>query len=344
MTNLFVLPASNKNNLYLDILYRPLQASYAVRPFSLLAIFGSLARRQKTIVHIHWEENVYGSRYAAVLLCRMGYRFLFLFLAKALSARFVWTMHNGGSHDSRHQRFNAWGRALMWRLAQGVIIQNKAAAQEEARAHPRTRVVYIAHPNYAGAYGEAEPGARASLRQKLGLGEEDVLLLALGAIRPYKRPEEAIRAVQAAQGAQPRLRLLIAGKGEPSYVAGLKAAAEGQGVVLEPRFVPDTEVPNYLAAADYALFTHGESSLTSGAVVLALSYGLPVIALAMPAGELVEEGVSGYAPQTHDELVALLKKLPNLPRLSREAAAVSVSEAAPNLVAQVMDKLYTEII
>jgi glycosyltransferase involved in cell wall biosynthesis len=336
MTNLFVLPYKNKYNLYLEMLYKPLRGAYAVQPFSFIKIFSALLRGQKTLVHIHWEENMYGSRYLAAAAWRLAYRFTLLLLAKLLGARVVWTMHNRASHDARHPALNRLARRLLGALAGRIIIQNKAEAAQYKKA------VYIPHPNYVGVYGPQDPAGGAALRAELGVGEDEVLLLALGTIRPYKHLEALISATEAAKGP---IRLLVAGKGDAPYIEDLKRrAGRGSRVIFKDGFVPDEAIPRYLAAADYCLFAYGGSSLTSGAVLLSLSYGTPVVALAMPAGEALQEGINGYASHTQEELVALLKHLPALPRLSRAQVVETVADASPERVAHEMQKLYTDIL
>ena len=328
---LFVLPLSIKGNPYLELLYQAVNVDgeYDIRPFSFLGIFSALLGGRSVMVHIHWESNLYGSAYLWVSLVRMLYRFPLLFLARSFGARVVWTMHNLSAHDYPHPPIDRLGRYLMWRLAQGVIIQNKVVSEEMRLRHTGKVVRYIPHGNYVGVYGPMQPPQ----------AHEGVVLLALGAVRPYKRLEMLVDAVKEA----PSTRLVIAGKADRAYVAELRRRAAGAPVEIQD-FVPDEKVAEYFSTGDYAVFTHSESSLTSGAVIVALSYGVPVIALPMPAAELVEEGRNGFVVEDKAALVALLKKLPSLPRMPQEKVVASVNAYSWERVGKETRAVYAQLL
>jgi beta-1,4-mannosyltransferase len=328
----FTLPASLTSNPYVSLLYGSIEgrelngAHFRVKPFSFRALFADLfapfGSHSRSIVHIHWETNIYGSRFAILSVFRMAWKFPLLFLSKGLGARVVWTMHNTHAHDYPFPALDAFGRECMWRLADAVIIQNKEMAAEYARARPRARtrrrarVVYIPHGNYIGAYGPevSKVSEGKGLRAERGIPEDAIVLLALGAVRPYKELERLIDSVCVAAQKEPRLRLVIAGKSASPYKESLSARVAGMGAVqFFPEFIPDADIPAFFAAADYAVFAHGESSLTSGALLLALSYGTPVITLPMPAAEIIVDGVNGYVAKDEAALVSLLESLASLP-------------------------------
>jgi glycosyltransferase involved in cell wall biosynthesis len=282
---------------------------FILRPFSYGAVCKEAVRGKRPIVHIHWETNIYGSKNPIVSIVRMGIRFPILFFARACGARIVWTLHNLHSHDYPFPRLDAFGRACMWHLANAVIVQNKKAAESLQNRHPHVPISYIPHGNYVAVYGPRISKVQA--REKLGIPSDKFVILALGTIRPYKQLELLIDAIQKAAIRDPNAFLLIAGKGEAAYVAELqKRVAHPTAVRIISNFIPDAEVPLYLGAADYSAFAYGDSSLTSGASILALSYGVPVITLATPAAELIQEGVNGFVAQNMQELSALLENHP----------------------------------
>ncbi len=325
---LFVLPANIATNPYLTLLYGAIRAEssqYSAQEFSWRDMSAALLRREKVVAHIHWETNIYGSRFIAVSLWRGFWRFSGLLLARACGAPIVWTMHNMAAHDYPHPRIDGWGRAIMWRIADAVIIQNRAAAARLAREHPGMRVAHIPHGNYIGAYGLIAPERREDVRRAYGVAEGSTVLLALGLVRPYKRYERLVDAVARNARNGGSVKLLIAGKGEKGYLDSLRARAGGSPAVVFTGFIPDKDIPGVHAAADYGIFAYGGSSLTSGAIPLSLSYGLPVLIGDMPAAEYVMEGVNGYRWKTDAELDALLAALPGYPPLDRERVIVSVA-------------------
>lgn len=341
MTHIYSLPITLKGNPYLEHLYAAIndQGGYTVHPFNLRAIFGSLLRRHKTIVHMHWESNLFGSAYFLVSVARMAYRFPLLFLARALGAKIVWTMHNLGNHDAVHPVLDRFGVKLIWILAQGVIVQNKRIAGEMQKLHPRTKVAYIPIGTFK-LYGEAQPEARAEQRAQWGAKDGELVLLSLGLIRPYKQPEVLIDAVRKAEG----VRLVIAGKGDKDYIESLRAYAKDAPVVIHGEFVPDEKIAPYYAASDYAIFAYGGSSMTSAAVILGFAYGVPAIMFKMPlpAEELLKPGC-GFAVETDEELKELFEKLATLPKPTPEFVEASIAELGWGRVGRDVRALYTSI-
>jgi glycosyltransferase involved in cell wall biosynthesis len=141
------------------------------------------------------------------------------------------------------------------------------------------------------------------------LRDEGPAVLFLSRIHPVKRLELLIEAVSLLNRQGRRVRLLVAGTGEPGYVAGLGALAEergvgeGAGVVKWLGMVRGEEkLLAYRSAAVFALPSHQENF----GMVLAesLACGTPVITtrgadiwreLSSAGGEIVEPTAEGFA-------------------------------------------------
>src|SRR5205823_6689156 len=94
----------------------------------------------------------------------------------------------------------------------------------------------------------------------------------------------------------PDAALVVAGM--PLDTASTKllndAAAAEPRIRLVLRFVPDEAVAELFAAADAAVLARGDGG-TSGALILAISLGLPAVAAATPTyRELLNEGSAGW--------------------------------------------------
>ena len=346
MRPVFVLPARIKDNPYLTLLYDAVRAQgdFAPRPFSWKGIFVAVCMRQHPIMHIHWETTIYGSKSVIVSGVRGTCRFVGLWVARLWGARVVWTMHNSASHDYPHPRIDTGGRALMWRLADAVIIQNKSVIGKYQKIHPKSRVVFIPHGNYVGVYGPRADAQRAQRRSLYGFSENDTVLLALGAIRPYKQYEHLIDTICTAHKKDGRLKLLIAGKGEHGYIEGLHRRVAGStAVVIHEGRVPDADMAGLLALADYAVFAYGESSLTSGALLLALSYGVPSIVGRMHAAELITDGLNGFRAPDDASLLRTIVRLPSRKPMDHDDIVASVSDFGWDRVAQDTAALYRSL-
>lgn len=308
-------PSANNSNAYLRLLYEALQRQD----------WGG-----RRILHIHWEHNLFGSRFLAVALLKFVSSVVWLVVLKVRGFRIVWTLHNFHDHGNRFPGLGRFMRWLLWHMADAVIVQQKSAL---TRPWPYPRKLhYVPHGNYIDVYGTALPHASSG----------SVTLLALGAIKPYKNLEFIIDAFKATH--DERLRFVIAGEGKADYVRQLSDRAAGdERISIENKFIPDPEIPATLARADYAVFWYDESVLTSGAMILALSYGIPVIARDIVAADVVEEGVNGYRFHDRSDFVRLLAELPSRTPLSSEAVVASVRDASWDAVARVTADIYKNL-
>ena len=344
MRPVFIIPNRIKDNPYLTLLYDAVRAQggYDPQSFSWVRLAGALIGSRRPIVHIHWETNIYGSKYVLLSMLRM-LRFIGLWKARLFGARIVWTMHNAASHEYPHPRIDAWGRWMMWHLAHVVIIQNRAVIPQYRAEHPGKKIVYIPHGNYIGVYGSRADDMRGAERAKRKLADSDTVLLGIGMIRPYKKYEDAIDAVLAAEKKGIAVKWVIAGKGDASYIQSLRArAANSAAILVEDGRIADADVAKTLAMADYALFAYGESSLTSGALLWALSYGVPCIVGDMPASELIFDGVNGYRVGS-EGLAALIESLSTKETMDRDRVEATVVGYGWDEVARETTALYATV-
>ena len=127
---------------------------------------------------------------------------------------------------------------------------------------------------------------------------EGLLTLVLfGKIKPYKGADVLIEAfARLPEGLRARARLRVVGK---PYMdpAPLRELARSRGVLdrltIEPRFVPDSELPDIFAPGCVAVFPYREIE-ASGVLSLALAHGRPVVASRLGNfAEVVEDGSHG---------------------------------------------------
>ena len=261
-----------------------------------------------------------------------------LALLRLRGVRLVWTAHNLEPHELYHP---TWG-FLVYRLVarwSAAIIAHSRAAREllEARYGPLPDCQVIPIGNYIGLYGP--PRDRATSRAALGLPTDGPVLLNIGALRPYKNIEGLIDAF-AALPEQTRGTLLIAGIAKsPAYADALRRQASATPhVQVHPTFIPDSELPSYLAAADLVVLPY-RKMLTSAMLLCALSYERPVVAPAFGAvRELLHEGQTGFlfAPNDDDALRAALDHAlahPDLPAIGAAGLELAREFAWPKIAA-----------
>ncbi|MGX7835548.1 glycosyltransferase, partial [Campylobacter fetus subsp. venerealis] len=112
---------------------------------------------------------------------------------------------------------------------------------------------------------------------KVDKSDTRLKLLFLGAIKPYKNIELLI---DLAKKFPLDIQLTVAGNpSSDSYRSELEALAlDTQNIKLDLTFIPDEELPGYIHESDLLILPYSlASSLNSGTVILAFSYGRTVI-------------------------------------------------------------------
>jgi beta-1,4-mannosyltransferase len=275
------------------------------------------AARQADLVHLHWLELWGRPAYtslaglagwgapgrglrrwlepalnSAPLFARRRQRFLNRFFAalevyQARGGRVVYTVHNLAQHEGEGGQIELAAMRRMLTLADGLHVHAAYMADEVRRilGEPPPPSAVIPHGHYIDAYPNAV--SRVDARRALDLpqtvhGAPLTAYLFLGLIRPYKGLEELLPAFRSLS--DPAARLLVAGRPRPAeYAARLAGQAAGDPRILwHPQFVPDHEVQLWMNAADAVVLPYRQIT-TSGAAMLAWSFGRPVIAPALPA-------------------------------------------------------------
>lgn len=192
-------------------------------------------------------------------------------------ARIVYNAHNPVPHASPSIETDLMVQEAMHRLATRVIVLGDSAADDLAREVPRDKLTVLHHPSFAGHYGP--PMAKADARQRLGLPMDAVILGSIGELKPYKGISLTIAGYRRFRAAHPEARshLLVAGReGKPGYADTIRADLP-LDATLHAQEIPDNELPIWLCALDLGLFSF-DRMWVSSSVLLALSYGVPVIA------------------------------------------------------------------
>ena len=160
-------------------------------------------------------------------------------------------------------------------LSCDVLIAHDPATARQAKADLHAgRVHVVPHPTYAGAYTPGRP--RPQVRAALGILPDDFVFLSFGNIRPYKGMERTLSAFSKLTG---NVRLVVAGMplDEAAGDQVRRAAESDPRIVPLLGFVADADVAELFEAADCVVIARVDAG-TSGAVVLALSLGVPVVA------------------------------------------------------------------
>ena len=311
------------------------------------------------VVHLHWIELLFwpGGRTPMRQLASMRSQARratsALEILRDAGVRVVWTVHNPpslleSSFPAVHRRLQ---RDVVQRADMVLAHSHHAAAQVRRLLSPMAPVRVVPHGGYAGVYPAARE-SRAHTRRRLGLHPDAFVYLMFGTVRTYKRVPEAIRAFRLLSDRD--ARLLMAGAPATAATAIQRAAAGDPRVRLELRTIPDYEVAELFGAADAFVLNYDEV-FSSGALLLALAFGLPVVApergsateLAPPPATIpfAEGGLTqalGEARLDHDHRRAAARAAALVPSWDRTAALLE--NAYRDSLASAMPDAHQEVI
>jgi glycosyltransferase involved in cell wall biosynthesis len=157
--------------------------------------------------------------------------------------------------------------------AEGVIVHSRWAERIVTAEHPKIPVAAVGLP-------AADPGVfdRGEQRRRLGVADDDVVLMHLGFLSPEKGLADVLTGVAAAVRAGVPARLLLVGEG--GGLDDLLAAAARVGVgdrVTATGWMPPDEFLRIPAAADLGIVLRTPSAgETSAAAIRFLACGTPL--------------------------------------------------------------------
>jgi beta-1,4-mannosyltransferase len=259
------------------------------------------ADKRPDVVHVHALPLV--TTHPRTML-RYAMFWLRLRRLRRLGVRVVWTIHDIFHHEARFPRVELAFCRMFHRSADAVIVHSAAAGRAVERQWSVRRtdgVFVIPHGNYLNSYPNRID--RIQAREKLGVPAGKLVYLFLGLIRPYKGVTRLVREFKTLP--EDRVHLLIAGKPINDTLSAEIAGEIGgrSNIGYLPGFVADDEVQDFMNAADVVVFPYTRA-LTSGALILAMSFGRACIAPKMGALEdtLDEGGGFLFEPEERDSL------------------------------------------
>lgn len=142
---------------------------------------------------------------------------------------------------------------------------------------------------------------RSAIRSRLGIGEDEVVVLQVGRLIPVKGADVLVSAVGRARRESPvPIRLLLTGEGPERSNLEALAGREGASLTMTGQVEGDELISLYVAADIFALLSLRE---TWGIVVNeAMACGLPVVLSSAvgAAGDLLEPGRNGVLVEPGD--------------------------------------------
>ena len=229
---------------------------------------------------------------------------------RIMGVRLVWTMHNLDNHESQNRSIENFVARHFAPQMGGIIVHGKSAKRiVESRWIQRTGspIHVIPHGHYIGSY-KNEISAEAA-RAQFGFSASNLVFLFLGMIRPYKGVVEMVDAFRL--HTESNARLIITGMPINQEICNQVARSiEGDSRIrFLPGHVADDDIQLYMNACDMVVLPY-RRILTSGAAVLAMSFGKPCIAprAGCVTDMLDEKGAIFFDPPVSGDLERALRK------------------------------------
>ncbi len=159
----------------------------------------------------------------------------------------------------------------------GFIVQSHNQDEQLRNLIHSNHIYYCPHPVYDQFIDPTID--KTSARKRFNLHEKDFVLLFFGIVRPYKGLKFLLTAVSTLLQTGFQVKVIIAGEfweREQDYIKLITDLGIKDAVIIDNRYIPNEEVTLYFKAADVFVAPY-VSGTQSGALKIALAFGLPII-------------------------------------------------------------------
>ncbi len=287
-----VLVIPKDNNPYQEKLYSNMPSDATVKYMSnisqerILALVGYLWQliafrlRGFQVLHIHWlycfalpSPRKYQSHVLKIFV--MVYLIMFLFLARLLGYKVVYTVHDIVPHEKLTHN-DMFATRLFCTLSNSVILLSSDTIQDlKKNTIPLPKYKIIPLGNYIDTYPNSM--SREEARTKLKIRPGKFVFLFFGLIRNYKGVDTLLDVFEKIRRAFPEAELVIAGKCLDDEITKVLNLYKGKpGISIYTKHIPDEDVQTYLNAADITVFPFKKIT-NSTSVLLSFSFSRPSI-------------------------------------------------------------------
>ena len=274
-------------------------------------------------------------QYLPLLQWKVPIDFWFLRHCRRLGSALVCTVHDILPPDTGEKHVKTFQK--LYGMMDAVICHSDSLRRQliaEFSVAPE-RIWVIPHgPFFFESVGPSTP----ALRQKLGLGDVDAVVLCQGMIRPYKGIEFLLDAWSKVQHSAANAKLIIAGNGEADLLNAIREKVRVLGldktVELCFMFLPVDEMLSYYEVADVIVYPY-KAITTSGALMTGIAMRKAIIATSLPPFcEILQHGRNsllcdyGDSDQLASELLRLIRDPVLRSSLANETAALNLGSEA----------------
>lgn len=261
----------------------------------------------------------------------------------------VLTVHNVLPHEPSTIFYNM--SKLLFRLGDHYIVHSTMNKQQMILHYSISPDKISVIPHGSLDFHVREDVDRHEIRDRMGFGRKEKVILLFGAIRPYKGIDTAIRAFAEIVREIPSARLLIAGRlweDWTPYAQLIEELGIRQTVSTHLDYIPSGDVHQFFEAADLCIFPYNNFDSQSGAGSVALSFRKPMIVTDVGGlPDFVRDRrcvvEPGNARMLAESVVRSLADPTVLDRMHEDAEAVAAEFSWPAIARQT-EKIYQKLL
>lgn len=251
-----------------------------VNPFNCISVGSRLKKQAPDLVIIQWWHPYF---VPSVYLLLKG-------LGKKIPIVFV--CHN----VLPHERFplDSFITRLALKRGNYFIVHSQQEADDLKSFFQAPKILHTVHPTYANFNTNLTD--RTQARKKLGLKQDERLLLFFGFVREYKGLKNILNALPLVLS-KLNCRLVIAGSfsgDKEEYLKLIEQLGIKENVVINDGYISDSDMNYYFTACDLVVLPYN-SATQSGVVQLAFGFERPVLVTNVGGlAEVVDNNETGY--------------------------------------------------
>jgi glycosyltransferase involved in cell wall biosynthesis len=294
----FLYPGENDKDLTQAIIINSEPIIDMLNPISWIKSYQRIKQFNPEKIIFHWWTTYFSLYYFFICL-----------LLKNHPYKKICIIHNLFPHERK------WFDKFFTRIAlfnfDELFFHSSNEENRFKELFPKKKCHLFPHPLYDN-YLEKRI-EKNDAKKILNISEENLLILMFGIIRPYKGLTYLLLAMKELVKKNDKYKLIVAGEfWEPidKYNNMIVELGLKNYVIIHNKYIPDNKVPIYFSAADIFVAPY-IAGTQSGALKIALSYELPIVATSIISEEKVDGDINWIAvpPKDSESLTSAIQKI-----------------------------------
>lgn len=294
----FLYPGENDKDLTQAIIKNSEPIIDMFNPITWIKSYKRINHFNPDKIIFHWWTTYFS----------LYYFFITLLLKKHLYKR-ICIVHNLFPHEQK------WFDKIFTKMAlfnfDEFIFHSRNEENKFEKLFPKKERHFFPHPLYDN-YLEKRID-KNDAKKILNFSDDQILILMFGIVRPYKGLEYLLLAMKELVKQNDKYKLVVAGEfWEPfeNYSNKIMELGIKDYVKIHNKYIPDNEVPIYFSAADIFVAPYIDGT-QSGALKIALSYELPIVATSIISEEMVDGDINWIVvpPKDSENLSSAIQKI-----------------------------------